>query len=49
MGAMASQITRVTIAYSAVCSDADQRKYRVTELCAGKITGHQWIPRTMDQ
>ena len=28
MGAMASQITSLTIVYSAVYSDADQRKYQ---------------------
>ena len=38
MGAMASQITSVSIVYSTVCSGADQRKtskLRVTGLCEG--------------
>ena len=38
MGAMASQITSITIVYSAVYSGADQtyhQKLRVTGLCAG--------------
>ena len=35
MGAMASQITSLTIVYSTVYSGADQRKLRVTGLCAG--------------
>ena len=44
MGAMTSQITRLTIAYSTVYSGADQRKrqkLRVTGLCAGNspVTG----------
>ena len=40
MGAMASQITSLTIVYSTVYSGADQRK-RVTDLCAGNspVTG----------
>ena len=44
MGAMASQITSLTIVYSTVCSGADQRKtskLRVTGLCEGNssVTG----------
>ena len=44
MGAMASRITSITIVYSTVYSDADQRKpskLRVTGLCAGNspVTG----------
>ena len=38
MGTIASQITSLTIVYSTVYSDADQRKYQklcVTGLCAG--------------
>ena len=38
MGAMMSQITSLTIVYSTIYSDADQRKkskLRVTGLCAG--------------
>ena len=40
MGAMASQITSLTIIYPTVYSCADQRKHqklRVTRLCAGKL------------
>ena len=45
MGAVASQITSLTIVYSTVYSDADQRKHqssaklRVTGLCAGNSPG----------
>ena len=44
MGTMASQITSLTIVYSNVYSDADQKKTwkpRVTGLCAGNspVTG----------
>ena len=42
MGAMASQITNLTIVYSTVYSDADQRRqFRVTGHCAGNspLTG----------
>ena len=42
MGAMASQITSLTIAYSTVYSGADQGKYqkpRVTGICAGNSPG----------
>ena len=44
MGAMASQITSLTIVYSTVYSGVDQRKHqnpRVTGLCAGNspVTG----------
>ena len=34
MGAIASQITRITIVYSAVYSDADQRKHQSSALLA---------------
>ena len=34
MGAMASQITGISIVYSTVCSDADQRKYQSSALLA---------------
>ena len=34
MGVIASQITSLTIVYSSVYSGADQRKHRVTGLCA---------------
>ena len=41
MGAMAPQITSLTIVYSTVYSGADQRKLRVTGLCEGNspVTG----------
>ena len=42
MGTIASQITSLTIVYSTVYSDADQRKHqssRVTGLCAGNSPG----------
>ena len=49
MGAMASQITSLTIVYSTVYSDADQGKsqLRVTGLCVGNSPGtgefpHKW-------
>ena len=49
MGAMASQITSLTIVYLTVYSGADQRKHhkapRHWPLC-GEFTGDQWIPRT---
>ena len=48
MGAIASQITSLTIVYSTVYSDADQRKHksklRVTGLLWGEFTGDRWIP-----
>ena len=49
MGAIASQITSLTIVYSTVYSDADKKtsKLRVTGLCAGNSPGpmnspHKW-------
>ena len=41
MDEMASQITKLTIVYSTVYSGVDQRKLRVTSLCAGNslVTG----------
>ena len=50
MDAIASQITSLTIVYSTVYSDADQKKtpkLRVTGLCAGNSLGtgefpHKW-------
>ena len=47
MGATASQITSLTIVYSTVYPDADQRKkskLRVTCLCAGNSTGTGEFP-----
>ena len=51
MGVMASQITSVTIVYSAFYSGADQRKDQSSAslVLRGEFTGDQWIPRTKDQ
>ena len=51
MGAIASQITNLTIVYSIVYSDADQRNIkdpRHWPLCV-EFTGDRWIPRTNGQ
>ena len=51
MSAVASQITSLTIVYSIVYSDADQRKHQSTRhwpLC-GEFTGDRWIPHTNGQ
>ena len=51
MGAIASQITSLTIVYSIVCSEADQRKIKAPRhwpLCR-EFTGDRWIPRTNGQ
>ena len=51
MGTMTSQITNLTIVYSIVYSDADQRNIkapRLWPLCR-EITGDRWIPRTNGQ
>ena len=48
MGAMAFQFPSLTIVYSTVYSDADQRKIKAPRhwpLC-GKFTDDRWIPRT---
>ena len=47
MGAMASQITGVSITYSTVCSAADQRKHQSSASLAP--CGDRWIPRTRGQ
>ena len=48
MGAIASQITSLTIVYTIVYSDADQRKQlRVTGLCAGNSLGTGEFPAQM--
>ena len=39
----ASQLTSLTIVYSAVYSDGDQRKHQSS--ACGEFTGHRWIPR----
>ena len=51
MGAMASQITSHTIVYSAVYSDADQRKHQSSASLSFVWGIHQdrWIPRTNGQ
>ena len=47
MSAMAaSQITSLTILYSTVDSDADERKHQSS---ASMAFGDRWIPRTNDQ
>ena len=49
MGAMASQITSITIVYSTVYSDTENIKTpRHWPLC-GEFTGERWIPRTNGQ
>ena len=50
MGATVSQITSLTIVYSTVYSDADQRKklkLRVTGLCARNVPGTGEFPAQM--
>ena len=51
MGAIASQITSLTIVYSTVYSDADQRKHQSSASLAFVRGIHQdrWIPRTNGQ
>ena len=51
MGAKASQITSLTIVYSIVCSDADQRKHQSSALLAFVWVIHRGrcIPRTNGQ
>ena len=51
MGAIASQITSLTIVYSTVYSDAVKENIKALRhwpLC-GKFTGDRWIPRTNGQ
>ena len=43
MGAMASQITRLTIVYSTVYSDADQRKHPISASLAFVRGIHRWL------
>ena len=50
MGAIVSQITTLTIVYSTVYSDADERKkskLRVTGLCVGNSTVTSEFPAQM--
>ena len=51
MGTIASQITSLTIIYSTVYSDADQRKHQSSASLAfvWEFTGDRWIPRTNGQ
>ena len=51
MGAIASQITSLTIVYSTVYSDADQRKHQSSASLAfvWGIHRDRWIPRTKGQ
>ena len=51
MGAIASQITRLTIVYSTVYSGADPKKYQSTASLAfvREITEDRWMPRTNGQ
>ena len=51
MGEMASKITNLTIVYSTVYSDAEQRKYQSSTSLAffGEFTVDRWIPRTNGQ
>ena len=51
MGAIASQITSLTIVYSTVYSDADQRKHQSSASLAfvWGIHRDRWIPRTNGQ
>ena len=51
MTTMASQITRLTVVYLIVYSDADQRKYQNSSSLAfvPAFTGDRWIPRTKGQ
>ena len=47
MRVIASQITSLTIVYSNVYSDADQRKHQSSASLA--FVGDRWIPRTNGQ
>ena len=52
MGAIASQITSLTIVYSNVYSGADKSKHQNSASLAfvwGIHTGDRWIPRTNGQ
>ena len=48
MGAVTSQLASLTIVYSAVYSDADQRKHQSSGSLAFVLGIHRdrWIPRT---
>ena len=51
MSTMAYQITSITVVYSTVCSDADQRKHQSSASLAfvWGIHRDRWIPRTKGQ
>ena len=55
MGTVASQISSLTIVYSTIYSDADQRKHQSSASLAfvrgihREFTGDRWIPRTNGQ
>ena len=51
MAEMASEITSLTIVYSTVYSDADQRKHQSSASLAfvREFIGDRWIPRTNSQ
>ena len=51
MGSIASQITSLTIVYSIVYSDTDERKHQSSASLAlwGEFTGGRWIPSTKGQ
>ena len=51
MTTLASQITSLTVVYSTVCSDADQRKHQSSASLAfvWGIHRDRWIPRTKGQ
>ena len=51
LGAMASQNTSLTIVYSAVYSDVDQRKHQSSASLAfvREFIGDWWIPHTKGQ
>ena len=49
MTTMASQITSLTVVYSTVYSDADQRKHQSSASVAFVWGIHRWIPRTKGQ
>ena len=51
MTTMASQITSLTVVYSNVCSDADQRKHQSSAslVFVRGIHRDRWIPRTKGQ
>ena len=49
IGAIASEITSLTIAYAIVYSDAENIKAPRHWLLCGEFTGDRWIPRTNGQ